>query len=59
MASSACYVHNANKNKGINVLVMCPSHLVNNWKNEIARFIPNSRSYIIHNVEELLAKLNS
>ena len=55
MASSACYVHNANKNKGINVLVMCPSHLVNNWKNEIARFIPNSRSYIIHNVEELLA----
>ena len=37
---------------------MCPSHLVNNWKNEIARFIPNSRSYIIHNLEELLAIKN-
>ena len=55
MASSACYVHNANKNKGFNALIMCPSHLVNNWKNEIARFIPNSRSYIIHDLEELLS----
>ena len=55
MASAACYVHNANKNKGFNTLVMCPSHLVNNWKNEVARFVPNSRSYIIHNLEELLA----
>ena len=55
MASSACYVHNANKNKGFNALIMCPSHLVNNWKNEITRFIPNSRSYIVHNLEELLS----
>ena len=55
VSSAACYVHNANKNRGFNALVMCPSHLVNNWKNEIARFIPNSRSYIIHNLEELLA----
>ena len=55
MASSACYVHNKNKNKGFNALIMCPSHLVNNWKNEITRFIPNSRSYIIHDLEELLS----
>ena len=54
MSSAACYVHNANKNKGFNALVMCPSHLVNNWKNEIERFIPNGRSYIVHNLEELL-----
>lgn len=55
ISAASCYVHNANKNKGFNTLIMCPSHLVNNWKNEIARFIPNSRSYIIHNLEELLA----
>ena len=58
ISSASCYVHNANKNKGFNALIMCPSHLVNNWKNEIARFIPNSRSYIIHNLEELLAIKN-
>lgn len=54
MASAACYVHNSNKNKGFNALVMCPSHLVENWKNEVARFIPNGKSYIVHNLEELL-----
>ena len=54
-SAAACYVHHANKNKGFNALIMCPSHLLNNWKNEVARFIPNSRSYIIHNLEELLS----
>ena len=54
MASAACYVHNSNKNKGFNALVMCPSHLLENWKNELTRFIPNSRAYIVHNLEELL-----
>lgn len=55
MSSAACYVHNSDKNKGFNALILCPSHLVNNWKNEVTRFIPNSRSYIIHNLDELLA----
>ena len=54
MSSSACYVHHANKLQGFNALVLCPSHLVENWKNEVERFIPNGRGYIIHNLEELL-----
>lgn len=54
MAAGSCYAHNSNKNKGFNALVMCPSHLLNNWKNEIERFIPNGKGYIIHNLEELL-----
>ena len=28
MASSTFYVHNANRNKGFNAMIMCPSHLV-------------------------------
>ena len=54
MSSSSCYVHHANKLHGFNALVLCPSHLVENWKNEVERFIPNGRAYIIHNLEELL-----
>lgn len=33
---------------------MCPSHLLENWKNEINRFIPNGKAYLIHSLEELL-----
>ena len=54
MSSSSCYVHHANKLHGFNALVLCPSHLVENWKKEVERFIPNGRAYIIHNLEELL-----
>lgn len=54
MALSSCYAHHANKNKGFNSLIMCPSHLLNNWKNEIEKFAPNGKAYIVHDLQELL-----
>ena len=54
MASSTFYVHNANRNKGFNAMIMCPSHLVEKWKSEVENYIPNAKGYIIHNLDELL-----
>ena len=54
-AGSTCYVHNANKYKGFNALIMSPSHLVEKWKSEMERFIPNAKGYIVHNLDELLS----
>lgn len=57
-AGATCYVHNANKYKGFNALIMSPSHLVEKWKSEMERYIPNAKGYIIHNLDELLALEN-
>ena len=38
--------------KGYNALIMSPSHLVEKWKSEMERYIPNSKGYIIHNLDE-------
>ena len=54
MTGSTFYVNNANKNKGFNAMIMCPSHLVEKWKSEMEKYIPNSKGYIIHNLDELL-----
>ena len=54
MTGSTFYVHNASKNKGFNALIMSPSHLVEKWKQEMEKFIPNAKGYIIHNLDELL-----
>ena len=54
-AGSACYVHNANKFKGYNALIMSPSHLVEKWKSEMETYVPNAKGYIVHNLDELLA----
>ena len=54
MTGSTFYTHNANKNKGFNAMIMCPSHLVEKWKSEMERYIPNTKGYIIHNLDELL-----
>ena len=54
-AGSTCYVHNANRYKGFNALIMSPSHLVEKWKSEMENYIPNARGYIVHNLDELLA----
>ena len=54
IAASATYTHHENRNKGLNCLVMCPSHLQKNWEKEINRFIPNSKTFIVHNLDELL-----
>ena len=54
MTGSTFYVHNASSTKGFNALIMAPSHLVEKWKEEMERFIPNSKGYIVHNLDELL-----
>ena len=54
-AGSSCYVHNANRYKGFNALIMSPSHLVEKWKSEMETYIPNAKGYIVHNLDELLA----
>ena len=54
MSGSTCYVHNANKYKGFNSLIMSPSHLVEKWKSEMEKFVPNAKGYIVHNLDELL-----
>ena len=54
MSGSICYVHNANKYKGFNTLIMSPSHLVEKWKSEMETNIPNAKGYIVHNLDELL-----
>ena len=55
MTGSTFYVSNSNKNKGFNAMIMCPSHLVEKWKSEMEKYIPNTKGYIIHNLDELLA----
>lgn len=55
MTGSTFYVHNANSNKGFNAMIMCPSHLVQKWKSEMEKYVPNSKGYVVHNLEELLA----
>ena len=57
-AGASCYVHNANKYKGFNSLIMSPSHLVEKWKSEMEKYIPNAKGYIVHNLDELLALEN-
>ncbi len=54
MGGSSCFIHHANMGTGFNALVMCPTHIVEKWKRESELYIPNSKGYIIHNLEELL-----
>ena len=58
MTGSTFYVHNASKNKGFNALIMSPSHLVEKWKQEMEKYVPNSKGYIVHNLDELLVLEN-
>lgn len=56
MAMSACYLHNLseNNNQQMTNIIMCPGHLVEKWKREIETRLPQSKSVIISNFEELL-----
>ena len=54
MTGASFYTHNASNTKGFNALIMSPSHLVEKWKQEMETYIPNSRGYIVHNLDELL-----
>ena len=53
MGAAIPYVHHANRDKGYNVVVVCPSHLVNVWNREIEERIPNAKAYIIYDFKEL------
>ena len=35
-------------------VVMCPSHLVEKWKREVERLVPNAKAYIINELEDLI-----
>ena len=54
MTGSTFYTHNASNTKGFNALIMSPSHLVEKWKQEMETYVPNSKGYIVHNLDELL-----
>ena len=54
MTGSTFYTHNASNTRGFNALIMSPSHLVEKWKQEMETYIPNSKGYIVHNLDELL-----
>ena len=54
MTGSTFYTHNASNTKGFIALIMSPSHLVEKWKQEMETYVPNSKGYIVHNLDELL-----
>ena len=53
MGAAIPYAHHANKNKGFNTVVVCPSHLTVKWKREVEERIPNARAYIVNDFNEL------
>lgn len=53
MGAAIPYAHHANRNKGFNAVVVCPSHLTVKWKREVEERIPNARAYIISDFNEL------
>ena len=55
MGAAIPYAHNANKNKGFNACVVCPSHLTIKWKREVEERIPNAKAYIVSDFSELLS----
>ena len=55
MGAGIPYVHNANKFKGFNAVVVCPSHLTLKWKREVEERVPNAKAYIIQDYKEIIA----
>ena len=54
LGSGISYAHYGKK-VGMTNIVMCPSHLVNKWKNEVERLVPNAKGYIVKTVSDLIA----
>ena len=54
ISGQALYAHHANKNKGFNAIVMCPSHLVKKWQADVENDVPNAKAFIVHDLQELL-----
>lgn len=53
MGSGIAYAHHKKKT-GMTNVVMCPSHLVEKWKREVERLVPNAKAYIVTNIKELI-----
>lgn len=56
MAMSTCYLHNLteNNNQQMTNVIMCPGHLVEKWKREVEMRLPQSKSVIVNNFNDLL-----
>ena len=48
------YAHYGKK-AGSSSVIMCPGHLVEKWKREVERLVPNAKGYIVENIFELMA----
>ena len=43
------------KKSGMTNVVMCPSHLVEKWKREVEKLVPNGKGYIINDIKDLIS----
>lgn len=59
MGAGTSYAHfqsmQQNPKKGLNAVVLCPSHLTVKWKREVDKFVPNGRAFIVKSIEDLIA----
>lgn len=46
------------KKSGMTNIVMSPGHLVDKWKREIEKLVPNGKAYIIKDIKDLLSLKN-
>lgn len=53
VGSGIAYAHYGKKS-GMTNVVMCPSHLVEKWKREVERLVPNGKGYIIRDIGDLI-----
>lgn len=53
VGSGIAYAHYGKKS-GMTNVVMCPSHLVEKWKREVERLVPNAKGYIIREIGDLI-----
>lgn len=54
MGAGIPYAHHANRTKGFNAVVICPSHLTIKWKREVEERVPNAKAYIVQDFKELI-----
>lgn len=53
LGSGIAYSH-YKKKSGMTNVIMCPSHLVEKWKREVERLVPNGKGYIIKDIKDLI-----
>ena len=40
---------------GLTASILCPSHLVEKWKREVERLVPNGKGYIVKSISDIIA----